>query len=60
MTRKKSLQTFLFHRFSLKCHFQYAFDDNLSKTHFFIKQIFRAVEVAPPSPPPHRAVQGLG
>jgi hypothetical protein len=50
----------LFQRFSLKMSFQYAFDDNLSVTHVFIKQIFRAVELAPPSPSPHRAVQGLG
>jgi hypothetical protein len=41
---------------------QYAFDDNLSVTHVFIKQIFRAVEVAPPPPfsIPHMAVQGVG
>jgi hypothetical protein len=35
----------------------------LSVTHVFIKQIFRAVKVAPPSPSPHRAVhcvQGWG
>jgi hypothetical protein len=31
--------------------FQYAFDDNLRVTHAFIKQIFKAVEVAPPLPP---------
>jgi hypothetical protein len=31
---------------------QYAVDDNLSVTHFFIKQIFRAVELAPPFPLP--------
>jgi hypothetical protein len=30
----------------------YAFDDNLSVTHVFIKQIFRAVELTPPFPPP--------
>jgi hypothetical protein len=40
--------------------FQYAFDDNLSVTHVFNKHIFKAVEVAPPSPSPHRAVQGVG
>jgi hypothetical protein len=28
----------------------FAFDDNLSVTHVFIKQIFRSVEVAPPFP----------
>jgi hypothetical protein len=38
-----------------KCHFQYAFDDNLIVTHVFVKQIFWAVEIAPPSPSPHRA-----
>jgi hypothetical protein len=46
MPRKKSEQTFLFHRFSLKFCFQNAFDDYLSVTHVFIKQIFRAVELA--------------
>jgi hypothetical protein len=50
MPGKKS---FLFQRFSLKCVFQYAFDDNLSVTHVFIKQIFRAKELAPPFPLPH-------
>jgi hypothetical protein len=35
-----------------KNHFQYAFDDNVSVTHVFIKQIFRAVELAPPFPLP--------
>jgi hypothetical protein len=50
---------FLFQRCS--CHFQYAFDDNLSVTHVFIKQIFRAVELSPPFHLPlHRAVQGWG
>jgi hypothetical protein len=40
---------------------QYAFDDNLSVTHVFIKQIFRAVEVAPPFPlPPTRLCRGWG
>jgi hypothetical protein len=35
---------FCFRGFHLKCtNFQYAFDDNLSVTHIFIKQIFRAV-----------------
>jgi hypothetical protein len=46
--------------FHYKCHFKYAFDDNLSVTHVFIKQIFRAVEVPPPSLCPHRAVQWVG
>jgi hypothetical protein len=39
-------------KFHQKCHFQYAFDDNLSVTNVLIKQIFRAIELAfPPSPP---------
>jgi hypothetical protein len=42
----------LYREFSLKYHFQYAFDDNLSVTHVFIKQILRAVELAPPFPLP--------
>jgi hypothetical protein len=33
-------------------HFQYAFDDYLSVTHVFIKQIFRALELAHPFPLP--------
>jgi hypothetical protein len=37
--------------------FSVCFDDNLSVIHVFIKQIFRAVALAPP---PHRAVQGVG
>jgi hypothetical protein len=36
--------------FQVKCHFQYAFDENSSVTHVFIKQIFRAAEQAPPPP----------
>jgi hypothetical protein len=32
--------------------FQFAFDDNLSATHVFTKQIFRAGELAPPFPLP--------
>jgi hypothetical protein len=52
---------FCFRGFYWKCHFQYAFDDNLSVPHVFIKQIFIAVEVAPPIPlPPQGCVQGLG
>jgi hypothetical protein len=43
---------FGFRGFHLKCLFQYAFDDNLSVTHVFIKQIFRAGELAPPFPLP--------
>jgi hypothetical protein len=42
----------IFKGFHNKCHFQFAFDDNLSVTHAFIKQIFRAVELAPPFPLP--------
>jgi hypothetical protein len=60
MIAKNLNKLFCFRGFHLKCHFQYAYDDNLSVTHVFIKQIFRAVEVAPPSPSPHRAVQGVG
>jgi hypothetical protein len=43
---------FSFRGFHLKCRFEYAFDDNLSVTHVFSKQIFRAVELAPPFPFP--------
>jgi hypothetical protein len=52
MPRKNLNQIFLFQRCSLKFNFQYSFDDNVSVTHVFIKQIFRAVELAPPSPSP--------
>jgi hypothetical protein len=38
---------FRFRGFHYKFHFQYAFDDNLSVTHVFIKQIFWAIEIAP-------------
>jgi hypothetical protein len=41
-------------------HLQYAFDDNLCVTHVFIKQIFRAVELAPPSPSPSQGCAGGG
>jgi hypothetical protein len=42
-----------FRGFHLKYNFQHAFDDNLSVTHVFIKQIFRAVVLLhPPSPSP--------
>jgi hypothetical protein len=54
---------FSFRGFHLKSHFQYAFDDNLSVTHVFIKQIFSAVQVATPpplSPSLHRALQWVG
>jgi hypothetical protein len=54
-------KTFLFQRFSLKMSFSVpAFDDNLSLTHVFIKQIFRAVEVAPPFPLPPQGCAGSG
>jgi hypothetical protein len=49
--------------FIKKSHFQYAFDDNLVATHVFIKQTFRAVELAPPFPLPLTGlctVQGVG
>jgi hypothetical protein len=52
---------FWFRGFHYKCCFHYAFGDNLSETNVFIKQIFRAVQLAPPFPPPdQRAVQGGG
>jgi hypothetical protein len=51
---------FCFRGFHQKCHFQCAFDDNLSVTHIFIKQIFRAVEVAPPFPLPPQGCSGGG
>jgi hypothetical protein len=40
--------------------FSYAFDDNLSATAVFIKQIFRAVELAPPFPLPLTGLCGGG
>jgi hypothetical protein len=46
-----------FRGFYNKCNFQYAFGDNVSVTHVFIKQIFRAVEQAPLYPLPRT---GLG
>jgi hypothetical protein len=56
---QKNLYTlFCLRGFHLKCHFQYAFDDNLSITHIFIKQIFRAVDIAPPPLPPHGCAGG--
>jgi hypothetical protein len=45
-------QNIFFRGFHWKCHFQNAFDDNLSVTHVFIKQIFRAVELVPHFPLP--------
>jgi hypothetical protein len=39
---------------------QFSFDDNLSVTHFFIKQIFRAAEQAPPFPLPPQDCAGRG
>jgi hypothetical protein len=36
----------LFQKFSVKCHFQCAFDDDSSVMHDFIKQILRAPEQA--------------
>jgi hypothetical protein len=58
MPRKKSETFFCFRGFHEKCHFQYAFDDKLSVNHVFIKQIFRAVEVAPPFPLPPKGCAG--
>jgi hypothetical protein len=49
--------------FPLKPNFQCAFDDNLSVTYVFIKQIsgLHSAEGASPSPaPPTSAVQGVG
>jgi hypothetical protein len=46
--------------FHYKRHFQRAFDDNLSATHVFIKQIFRAIKVASPSPIPPQGCAGVG
>jgi hypothetical protein len=46
---------------TLKRKFQCDFDDNLSATHIFIKQIFEAVEPPPPSPaPPTGLCRGWG
>jgi hypothetical protein len=36
------------------------YNDNLSVTHVFIKEIFRAVELAPPSPYPSQGFAGGG
>jgi hypothetical protein len=38
--------------FTQKHNFPFAFDDKLSVTHVFIKQIFRAAQQARPSPSP--------
>jgi hypothetical protein len=47
--------------FYKKRNFQRAFDENLSVTHVFIKQIFRTADKAPSFPaPPHSAAQGVG
>jgi hypothetical protein len=54
---QKILTNFCFRGFHEKCHFQDAFDDNLSVTHVFIKQIFRAVE---PFPLPLQSCAGGG
>jgi hypothetical protein len=53
---------FCFRGFHSKCCFHYAFDDNLSVTHIFIKQIFRAVEltITPSSPSPQQGCAGGG
>jgi hypothetical protein len=60
MPRKNLNKLFCLSGFHKKCNFQYAFDDDLRVTQVFIQQIFRAVEVAPPFPLPHSAVQGGG
>jgi hypothetical protein len=53
MRRKISQRTFWLAEFYIKTYkFQCDFDDNLSVTHVFIKQIFKAVEQAPSSPAP--------
>jgi hypothetical protein len=59
MPRKISYETFVFKRFSIKMSFSMCFDDNLSLTHVFIKQIFRAPEEAPPLAPPLPPPTGL-
>jgi hypothetical protein len=52
---------FLFQRFSLKMSFQYAFDDILSVTHVFIKQIPGHLGGSPPFPlPPSGLFRGWG
>jgi hypothetical protein len=51
MFQKYLNKLFCFKGFHKKCNFQYAFDDNLSVTHVFIKQTFRAVELATHSSP---------
>jgi hypothetical protein len=45
---------------SLLTFLQCDFDDNLSVTHVFIKQIFEAVEQPPPSPAPPQGCGGGG
>jgi hypothetical protein len=59
---KNHNKLFCFRGFHQKCHFQYAFDDNLSVPRVFIKPIFRAVELAPSFPLPLTGlcVQGVG
>jgi hypothetical protein len=52
MPHKNLKKLFCFRGFHSKYHFQYAFDDNLTVTHVFIKQIFRTLELAPLFPPP--------
>jgi hypothetical protein len=47
---KHLIKLFCIRGFHYKWHFQYAFDDKLSAIHVFLKQIFRAVELAPSSP----------
>jgi hypothetical protein len=61
MPRKISLKTFLFQMFSIKSHLQCTFDNNLSVTPVFIRQIFRIPEDAPLcTPPPPQSCEGGG
>jgi hypothetical protein len=54
---RKIPTNFSFQVFFKKCNFQCAFDDNVSATYVFIKQILRAAEKATPYlPPPHCAL----
>jgi hypothetical protein len=58
MPLKNLYKLFCFRGLHYKCHFQYAFDDNLSVNHVFIKQIFRAVKLATPFPLPPTGLCG--
>jgi hypothetical protein len=59
----KSHETIPLRSITSKRKFQCDFDDNLSATHVFIKQILEAVDSVLTTPlprSPHRAVQGVG